>query len=58
MGYDVIIVGARCAGGALATLLARSGTKTLILEADTLPSGMSMSTPRRARDGVAHSPTQ
>jgi flavin-dependent dehydrogenase len=42
--YDVIIVGSRCAGGALATLLARSGVKTLVLEADSLPSDMTMST--------------
>ncbi|MGH7295773.1 MAG: FAD-dependent oxidoreductase, partial [Polyangiaceae bacterium] len=44
MGHDVIIVGARCAGAALATSLARSGVKVLVLEADALPSDMSMST--------------
>src|SRR6185369_3614465 len=44
MNYDVIIVGARCSGAALGTLLARSGVKTLILDADSLPSDMPMST--------------
>jgi flavin-dependent dehydrogenase len=44
MSYDVIIVGARCAGSALATLLGRSGVKTLVLESDPLPSDMIMST--------------
>jgi 2-polyprenyl-6-methoxyphenol hydroxylase-like FAD-dependent oxidoreductase len=44
MSYDVIVVGARCAGAVLGTLLARSGVKTLMLDADTLPSDMAMST--------------
>lgn len=42
--YDVIIVGARCAGAALATMLARAGARTLLLDAVSLPSDMPMST--------------
>ena len=34
--YDCIVVGARCAGAALATHLARSGMRVLVLEADAL----------------------
>ncbi|HKY91871.1 MAG TPA: NAD(P)/FAD-dependent oxidoreductase, partial [Nevskiaceae bacterium] len=41
---DVIVVGARCAGATLATLLARSGAKVLLLDAHGMPSGMPMST--------------
>jgi flavin-dependent dehydrogenase len=44
MTCDAIIVGARCAGGALAPLLARSGVNTLVLDGDALPSDMPMST--------------
>jgi 2-polyprenyl-6-methoxyphenol hydroxylase-like FAD-dependent oxidoreductase len=36
--YDVIIVGARCAGSALGLMLARSGKKVLMLERTTFPS--------------------
>jgi flavin-dependent dehydrogenase len=42
--WDVIIVGARCSGGVLGTLLAKAGVKTLMLDADALPSDMPMST--------------
>ncbi len=35
--YDVIIVGARCAGSALGLMLARSGKKVLMLERSTFP---------------------
>jgi len=42
--YDVIIVGARCAGAVLGTLLAKAGVRTLLLESDALPSDMPMST--------------
>ena len=36
--YDVIIVGARCAGSPLARLLARSGAKVLLVDRATFPS--------------------
>jgi menaquinone-9 beta-reductase len=44
MTYDVIIVGGRCAGATLATMLARSGVKTLVLDADKPGSDMPLST--------------
>jgi len=42
--HDVIIVGARCAGAALGAMLAKRGMRTLVLDADALPSDMPMST--------------
>jgi flavin-dependent dehydrogenase len=42
--YDIVIVGARCAGASLATHLARRGAKTLVLEASALPSDHVLST--------------
>jgi 2-polyprenyl-6-methoxyphenol hydroxylase-like FAD-dependent oxidoreductase len=42
--WDVIIVGARCAGATLAATLARSGVRTLLLEADRRGTDMPMST--------------
>jgi len=42
--YDVVIVGARCAGATLATYLARSGASVLLLDRDTLPSDQILST--------------
>ena len=36
--YDVIVVGARCAGSPLAMLLARQGHRVLVLERSTFPS--------------------
>ena len=36
--YDAVVVGARCAGSALATLLARSGRRVLVLDRDRFPS--------------------
>jgi flavin-dependent dehydrogenase len=36
--YDVIIVGARCAGSSLARLLARDGAKVLLVDRSALPS--------------------
>jgi menaquinone-9 beta-reductase len=42
--YDVIVVGARCAGAALATLLARRGARVLLLERDRLGSDQVLST--------------
>jgi flavin-dependent dehydrogenase len=42
--YDAIVVGARCAGAATARLLAQKGHRTLLLDRDTFPSDMPMST--------------
>jgi flavin-dependent dehydrogenase len=36
--YDVVVVGARCAGAPLATLLARAGARVAVVEQATLPS--------------------
>ena len=36
--YDVIVVGARCAGAPLAMLLARQGHRTLLVDRATFPS--------------------
>lgn len=51
--YDVIIVGARCAGSATAMLLARHGHSVLLLDADTLPSDFAGSTHLLWQSGVA-----
>ena len=37
-GYDVIVVGARCAGSPTAMLLARKGYKVLVVDRATFPS--------------------
>lgn len=42
--YDVIVVGARCAGATLATYLARGGASVLVLDKDALPSDQILST--------------
>lgn len=42
--YDVVIVGARCAGASLATFLARSGARVLVLERDPIGSDQVLST--------------
>ncbi|RPJ86450.1 MAG: NAD(P)/FAD-dependent oxidoreductase [Acidobacteria bacterium] len=42
--YDVIIVGARCAGATLATYLARAGASVLLLDKDKQPSDQILST--------------
>jgi flavin-dependent dehydrogenase len=42
--WDVIIVGARCAGATLATHLARAGVKTLVLEASPRGTNLPLST--------------
>lgn len=42
--YDVIVVGARCAGATLATFLARAGASVLLLDRDRLPSEQVLST--------------
>jgi flavin-dependent dehydrogenase len=38
MSYDVIIVGGRCAGSSLGLLLARAGTRVLLVDRTTFPS--------------------
>jgi len=42
--YDALIVGARCAGAALATFLARNGASVIVLEADRLGTDQVIST--------------
>lgn len=42
--YDIVIVGARCAGAPLATFLARQGASVLILDKAALPSDQVLST--------------
>lgn len=42
--YDVVIVGARCAGASLAALLARRGASVLLLDRDRLPGDQPIST--------------
>ncbi|HEY5927885.1 MAG TPA: NAD(P)/FAD-dependent oxidoreductase [Kofleriaceae bacterium] len=44
MSWDVIVVGARCAGSPLALLLARSGKRVLIVDAAEFPSDQPLST--------------
>ncbi|HEX2190742.1 MAG TPA: NAD(P)/FAD-dependent oxidoreductase [Longimicrobiaceae bacterium] len=42
--YDVVIVGARCAGASLAAFLARQGARVAVLDRDALPSDYVLST--------------
>src|SRR5947209_14443408 len=42
--YDVIIVGARCAGSSSALLLARKGYKVLLVDRSIFPSDLAFST--------------
>ena len=44
MSWDVIVVGARCAGSSLARFLARAGKRVLIVDAAAFPSDQPMST--------------
>src|SRR5262245_2641950 len=53
MTYDVIVVGARCAGAPIAMLLARRGYKVLIVDADRFPSDMLLSTHLVWQSGAA-----
>src|SRR5260370_19088300 len=53
MAYDVIIVGARCAGSPLAMLLARKGYRVLLLDRAKFPSNMPMSTHLIHQPGIA-----
>ncbi|MCQ9178692.1 FAD-dependent monooxygenase [Streptomyces sp. IBSBF 2953] len=50
--YDVVVVGARCAGASISYLLAQSGLSVLLLDAAALPSG-TMSTLYLQPQGVA-----
>ena len=51
--FDIVIVGARCAGAALATFLARLGAKVLVVERDRLHSDQVISTHTIHPPGVA-----
>jgi 2-polyprenyl-6-methoxyphenol hydroxylase-like FAD-dependent oxidoreductase len=51
--YDVIVVGARCAGAATARLLARSGHRVLLVDRSTFPSDQRLSTHLLWPAGVA-----
>jgi flavin-dependent dehydrogenase len=51
--YDVIVVGARCAGSATAMLLARRGHSVLLVDRDAFPSDMPASTHLVWQSGVA-----
>jgi 2-polyprenyl-6-methoxyphenol hydroxylase-like FAD-dependent oxidoreductase len=42
--YDIAVVGARCAGSAVAMLLARRGWSVVLFDRDKFPSDMAMST--------------
>lgn len=50
--YDIVVVGARCAGASVAYLLAQSGLSVLLLDAAAFPSG-TMSTLYLQPQGVA-----
>ena len=52
MAYDIIVVGARCAGSSLAMLLARKGYRVLLLDKATFPSD-TISTHYIQQPGVA-----
>ena len=51
--YDAIIVGARCAGSPLATLLARKGHRVLLVDKARFPSDKPLSTHSLLRPGCA-----
>jgi 2-polyprenyl-6-methoxyphenol hydroxylase-like FAD-dependent oxidoreductase len=51
--YDVIIIGARCAGSALGLLLARRGYRVLLVDRATFPSDMPMSSHFVHQRGIA-----
>lgn len=51
--YDVIVVGARCAGASTALLLARRGYRVVLIERSTFPSDLVMSTHLVWQPGVA-----
>lgn len=51
--YDVIVVGARCAGASTALLLARRGYRVVLVDKSTFPSELVMSTHLVWQPGVA-----
>ena len=51
--YDVIIVGARCAGAATGMLLARAGHRVLLVDRAMFPSDMRLSNHLLWPPGVA-----
>jgi flavin-dependent dehydrogenase len=51
--YDVIVVGARCAGATTAMLLARRGHRVLLVDRSTFPSDLRLSTHLVWQPGVA-----
>jgi flavin-dependent dehydrogenase len=51
--YDVIVVGARCAGATTAMLLARKGHRVLLVDRSTFPSDLRLSTHLVWQPGVA-----
>lgn len=51
--YDVIVVGARCAGASTALLLARRGYRVVLIDKSTFPSELVMSTHLVWQPGVA-----
>lgn len=53
--YDVIVVGARCAGSPVAMLLARRGHRVLLVDRSTFPSDTPSThdIPRRAWPGCS-----
>ena len=52
--YDVIVVGARCAGAPTAMLLAQNGYRVALLDQDIFPSDMHMSTHFIHPRGIAY----
>ncbi len=51
--YDVIVVGARCAGATTAMLLARRGHRVLLVDRSTFPSDLRLSTHLVWQPGIA-----
>jgi flavin-dependent dehydrogenase len=51
--YDVIVVGARCAGATTAMLLARKGHRVLLVDRSTFPSDLRLSTHLVWQPGIA-----
>ena len=51
--YDVIVVGARCAGASTAMLLSRRGYRVLLVDRSTFPSDLRLSTHLVWQPGVA-----
>jgi 2-polyprenyl-6-methoxyphenol hydroxylase-like FAD-dependent oxidoreductase len=52
--YDAVVVGARCAGATTALLLARRGHRVLLVDRDSFPSDLRLSTHLIWPPGIAH----